>query len=530
MQLFPTVARVAAGALTCAAFVTGSAPSVLASSHKEAPFITELPKVDASDFYMFRSYEAGRDGFVTIIANYVPLQDPAGGPNFFAMDPDALYEIHIDNNGDAKEDLTFQFDFDLALATGPNGVQLPIGPNGATKMIGIPLNVAGPVTGPNGPNQNVNESYTVKLVRGDRRTGTASDIVRTGTSNGKFDKPLDNQGEKTIANYATYANQFKFDVDIPGCTPPTGTHARVFVGQRREGFAVNLGEIFDLVNAHIKTGILDNDERFDPVGDRDQGKNTLVGKNVTSLALEIPISCLKGATDVVGAWTTASLRQARVLNPDATFVNPSREGGPWAQVSRLANPLVNEIVIGIADKNKFNASSPADDGQFLDYVQYPSLPELLELLFPTVLTAPNNFPRADLVAVFLTGVENVNKTATPSEMMRLNTAIPATARGDQFPLGAAGCFDPGGVLDLTNNNCDPAGYPNGRRPGDDVVDISLRVAMGYLVPAAQAPSSTAPLVDGAVMDAAEFDNSFPYLTTPIAASPATPEDTGGVFP
>jgi len=491
-----------------------------------------MPKVDASDFYVFRSYETGRAGFVTLIANYIPLQDPGGGPNFYTMDPEALYEIHIDNDGDAVEDLTFQFDFDLNLnGGGGRGIQLPIGPAGATKNISIPLNVAGPVDSVVNANQNVVETYTVTLVTGDRRTGTAAALTKSGGNVSKFEKPLDNVGNKTIADYATYADKFMFDIDLPGCTPPAGEKARVFVGQRKEGFAVNIGEIFDLVNAHIKTGVLDDDERFDPVGPRDQGKNELYQKNVTSIALEVPISCVKGAGDVIGAWTTASLRQGRVLNPDPTFKTPAREGGPWAQVSRLSNPLVNELVIGIADKDKFNASEPKDDTQFIEYVQYPSLPELLEMLFPTVLTAPNNFPRTDLVAAFLTGVPGVNMTATPAEMLRLNTALPATARAAQNPLGAAGCVVLGGAgaLQLENAACDPAGFPNGRRPGDDVVDIELRVAMGYIVPAVAAPSNAAPLVDGAVNDAPAFDATFPYLTTPMAGSPTT-STSGGLLP
>ena len=509
------------------------APSVLASSHREAPFITELPKVDATDFYIFRSYEPNRADFVTIIANYVPLQDAGGGPNYFSMDPEALYEIHIDNDGDAVEDLTFQFDFDLALNGGAGrGIELAVGEAGATKNISIPLVIAGPVDGPNAATQNVRETYGISMVTGDRRSGTVATLAKRNGGATTFEKPIDNIGNKTIADYNAYASQFVFDVTVPGCTAPNGTSARVFVGQRKEGFAVNLGEIFDLVNAHIKTGLLDDDQRFDPVGPRDQGKNELYQKNVTSIALEIPIACLKGEGDVIGAWTTASLRQGRVLNPDASFESPSREGGPWTQVSRLGMPLVNEVVIGIADKNKFNASEPKDDGQFIDYVQYPTLPELLEILFPTVLTAPNLFPRADLVVAFLTGVPNVNATATPSEMVRLNTALPATERNDQNPLGAAGCLVPGGVgaLQLEDPSCDPAGFPNGRRPGDDVVDIALRVVMGYVIPASLAPSGTVPLVDGATMDAVEFDLGFPYLKPPMAGSPTGNEDDGGLLP
>jgi hypothetical protein len=195
------------------------------------------------------------------------------------------------------------------------------------------------------------------------------------------------------------------------------------------------------------------------------------------------------------------------------------------QVSRLGMPLVNEVVIGLRDKDRFNSSEPSGDGQFADYVTHPTLPELLEILYgAAVLPAPNNFPRTDLIAAFLTGVPMVNNTgATLSEMLRLNFGIPATAAATQNTLGAALCFDrtaAGGVLDLQNNGCDPAGFPNGRRPADDVTDISLRVAEGYLAPTGDAAAGGAPIVDGAFIGtAADLPTAFPYLATPYGGSP-----------
>jgi hypothetical protein len=307
-------------------------------------------------------------------------------------------------------------------------------------------------------------------------------------------------------------------VNIPGCTDPAAGSSRVFVGQRLEGFAVNLGEIFDLVNMDLDP----NTPQANPIGPMDQGKNTIAGANVTTIAIEVPASCLNDNTDtVIGGWTTASVRQARVLNPAAPYASPSREGGPWAQVSRLGMPLVNEVVIGLPDKDRFNASEPKDDGQFATYVTHPTLPEVLEILFGGAgVQAPNEFPRADLVAAFLTGVPGVNATATASEMVRLNTGIPATPSGSQNNLGAAACFDEGGVLDLSNAGCDPAGFPNGRRPGDDVVDIELRVAMGYLLNGTQAPSRALPFTDGALNVDDQFDTTFPYLRTPTPGAPS----------
>jgi hypothetical protein len=511
------------------ALATVLAPGVgMASSHREAPFITKNPKVDGTDFYMFNSYESSRAGYVTILANYLPLQDGYGGPNYFTLDPDALYEVHIDNDGDGIEDMTFQFDFDLALKGG-TGIELPIG----GKNINIPLPAAGALSGPGDAARNVLETYTLGLVRGPRRASSPTMITNLNGGGTTFEKPFDNAGTKTIANYASYANQFVYNFDVPGCTPTgvgSGTHARVFVGQRHEGFAVNLGQIFDLVNMGVSAlGVTPQGNQADLTGAQDQGKNVLDDANVTTLALEIPASCLvKDASHpVIAAWTTASMRQARVLNPTATFTNPTREGGPWVQVSRLGMPLVNEIVIGIKDKDKFNGSEPKDDAQFADYVTNPSLPTLVEIVFgATGALAPTAYPRADLVAAFLNGVPNVNVLSpTLYEALRLNTAVPATAKASQSAFGAATCFDPpvdnahGPALDLARTGCDPAGFPNGRRPGDDVVDIELRVAMGFLLDQDHAPIRAAPLVDGAAITPAMFPATFPYLDTPVPGAP-----------
>ena len=255
-----------------------------ASSHREAPFITTQPKVDGTDLYLFNSYETGRSGFVTVLANYQPLQDAYGGPNYFKMDPNALYEIHVDNNGDAREDLTFQFRFQNVF----NGITLPI--NG--QNVAIPLTQAGQVDGPHSASLNVNEKFTLTLVRGDRRTGQAVAISQAGSGATSFDKPVDNIGTKTIPDYASYAAQHIHPINIPGCATP----GRVFVGQRREGFAVNLGTIFDLVNAPVAVITDPNLINAAP--------NTIADKNITTLALEIHKSCLlaAGSTDpVLGA-------------------------------------------------------------------------------------------------------------------------------------------------------------------------------------------------------------------------------------
>ena len=267
---------------------------------------------------------------------------------------------------------------------------------------------------------------------------------------------------------------------------------------------VNLGRTFDLIN-------------LNPLA-ASGGTDDLADKNVTSIALEVPISCLTRANEpVIGGWTTASLRQVRLIDgtPKSGHGGSAKEGGPWVQVSRLGMPLVNEVVIGLKDKDRFNASKPKDDGQFADYVTHPTLPALIEILFGSAgVKAPTNFPRTDLVTAFLTGVPGLNKPANvrPSEMLRLNTSIAPAAVGSQNTLGV-----------LAGDN---AGFPNGRRPGDDVVDIALRVEMGVLctlnAPAAfgcvpaDAPSGGLALTDGgANLSAANFDAAFPYIRTPL---------------
>jgi len=476
-----------------------SAATVQASSHREAPFITQQPKVDATDFYMFRSYESNRGDFTTLIANYQPLQAPYGGPNYFTLDDEAIYEIHIDNNGDAEEDLTFRFDFE----TIRNNVEL----DGVT----IPLKQAGGI-GPGAgdtANVNVRQTYGVEVVDGDRRSGTLQTVTNAVSGNDTFRKPVDNIGEKTFDNgsggshYAKYANNHIYGVDIPGCSK----QGKVFVGQREEGFAVNLGEVFDLVNT-------------DPLGNRDAEDNALGDSNVTSLALEVPTDCLTAGSDIIGGWTTASKRQARVLNPapDANGggKGPTVEGGAWSQGARLGMPLVNEVAIGVPEKDRFNASEPKDDGQFQEFVTNPTLPRILKKLFNTAVPAQ---PRNDLAGVFLKGLDGLNRPTdvTASEMLRLNTDIAPKTAGNQNDLGA-----------LADDN---AGFPNGRRPGDDVVDIALRVTEGALCDTNLAgncgsdgsdgdPNNGAAFTDGVRKPATEFQSQFPYLNTPSAGSPA----------
>jgi Domain of unknown function (DUF4331) len=484
----------------------GTAPAH-ASSHREAPFITSMPKLDATDFYMFRSYEPNRSGYVTLIANYLPLQDPNGGPNYFELDSKGIYEIKIDNNGDGVEDVTFQFKFTNTienLAVPVNGVNVPVALKqiGTIGKMGSPTDIGA---------LNVHESYTLTVIRGGNRQA----VTNVVGNNPVFEKPVDNIGFKTLPQYNLYAAAHVYNINIPGCS----AGGRVFVGQRKDPFVISLGETFDLINFANPIGEAFNNTARDDIAD----------KNVTSLELEVPISCLTAADPVIGAWTTSSRPTVEIDTPALNL-----EFGPFTQTSRLGMPLVNELVIGLKDKDAFNASAPANDAQFATYVTNPSFPTLVGVVFGGAgVKAPTLFPRADLVATFLTGIPGVNKpmNVKPAEMLRLNTSTMPTAPLSQNRLGVIGG--------------DSAGFPNGRRPGDDIVDVTLRVAMGRLITlglfgtpgmaATQAPSGGLDFTDGALVNASFFDNMFPYLKAPIAGSPgaiqpSVPQPANPVLP
>jgi hypothetical protein len=471
------------GALAFCALAAGASIS-LASSHREAPLITTMPKVDGTDWYAFNSYEPGRSGYVTLIADYQPLEDPFAGPNYYTMDPNAHYDININNRGSAIPQIIYRFRF-------TNTIQkLTVPVNGVN--VQVPLVNIGPISTGDTATSNVVETYQVQIISGGR-TGNLTDTASGSTT---FTKPTDNIGNKTFsspADYEAYADQYIYTVNIPGCSQ-TG---RVFVGQRKDPFVVNLGEAFDLVNIS------------NPIGPPNEATDALAGKNVTAIEMEVPAACLteNSSQPIIGSWTSAEI---------------NKDGG-WQQVSRLGNPLFNELVIGLNDKDKFNASLPIRDAQFLQYVTNPTFPALVQALFPSV-TAPTLFPRSDLVATFLTGISGLNQPprVIASEMMRLNTSTPVTPAASQNRLGALGG--------------DLAGYPNGRRPGDDVVDITLQVAMGALINAgsfgfgkpSQAPSGNLPFTDGAYLDSTFFSDAFPYLRTPIPGSPngSVPDNNG----
>lgn len=484
-------ARTIAGVLISTGITAALSAPAYASSHREAPGITKTPKVDGTDFYMFRSYEPGRDQYVTFVANYSPVENPGDGPNYYEFDENAVYDIHINNTGSGLADITFRFHFDndsknFALPVGGVLVPIPLVDKGQIGVNGDPNDTA---------NLNVIENYTLSIIR---RGGSRQTIVDAGTGADQFVKPVDNIGQKTLPDYAAYANGHIYNIQIPGCGA-----GRVFAGQRKDSFVVNLGETFDLINY------------ANPIGEQfaNSARDDLANKNVTSLILEVPISCVVAKDPVIGAWTTASTAAEDEKDRIKDF-----DAASFSQKSRLGMGLVNELVIGLKDKDKFNASRPKDDAQFLTYVTNPTFPAIVQIVFGAAgVQAPTLFPRSDLVATFLTGISGLNQPANvkPAEMLRLNTSTAVTPMASQNRLGV-----------IAGDN---AGYPNGRRPGDDLVDITLRVAMGRLITLglfgnpSQAPSGGLDFTDGAIVDASFFDDAFPYLKTPLPGSPGQPE-------
>eukprot|EP01102_Stenamoeba_stenopodia_P022606 TRINITY_DN94_c0_g1_i2.p1 TRINITY_DN94_c0_g1~~TRINITY_DN94_c0_g1_i2.p1 ORF type:complete len:505 (+),score=145.68 TRINITY_DN94_c0_g1_i2:56-1516(+) len=482
--------------LLFALFCFAAVAVVNASSHGEAPGVLENPLADATDLYAFVSYETGRSNYVTILANYNPLQDPIAGPNYFPLSNDYYYEILIDQNGDGKEEILYTFDVTSELEDN-GGIKVPVYNTG--KKTSVPLKVVGQLAAGQSTSGKLNwiDSYKLSVTKG----GKTKSVKAAGTSNSVFTIPFDNAGEKTIPNYQAYADQYIYTISIPGCDA-TG---RVFVGQRAESFFIPLGQTFDLVNyQNNQLPILQ------PQGAllNSRANNDIAGKNVDVFALEVPIQCLKGKSDVIGIWTRA------------------RSKNSGKQNNRLGNALVNELIIGLEDKDLWNKLTPADDEEFVDYFNYPAFPELLNILFSgpagVARISPTNFPRKDLNIALQQGLEGLNKltkdSKTYADMLRLNTAIAPAAVLNQQPLGAlAG---------------DTAGYPNGRRPGDDVVDITLRVAMGVLChsdfstqlgcSAADAPTGTFLFGDGAYRDATDFASTFPYLLTPLPGATISP--------
>jgi Domain of unknown function (DUF4331) len=405
-----------------------------ASSHREAPLIAGQPQFDNTDVYAFVSPD--KPDMTTFIANWVPFEEPAGGPNFYKFATDGAYDINVDTDGDAKPNLTFRWTFAESYR------------NRNTFLYNT-----GAVTSLNDPDLNYRQTYDLTLMH--RVNGVP--VKQRKLAN---DAPVapSRVGNASMPNYGALRDQAVWQL-------PSGGH--VFAGQADDPFFLDL-RVFDLLYGGNQSEV---------------GNDTLRGYNVNTVALQVPTKMLKGDSPddpVIGVYSS-------------TFKNNAQGG--WTQVSRLGMPLVNEVVIPVKDKDKFNASKPWHDAQFGKYVTNPELPKLIQGIYK--IPAPKE-PRDDLVQVFLTGVPKLNQPAKvrPAELLRLNTAIPPTAKPKRL-----------GVLDG-----DIAGYPNGRRLTDDVVDISLQVVEGELVGAKN------DLGDAVNVNDQSFSRAFPYLALPTSGS------------
>ena len=376
-------------ALTLSLTLSESPTRSLASSHREAPLIVADPLADNTDTYAFRSTEAGRNGFVTLIGNWIPFQEPSGGPHFYKFDDTVLYEIYVDNTGDGVEDVTYQFRFKTQFKN-PDSVLGMAAPNQALAGTGgiEPL-----ITSLDDPDYNEPQTYSVTRI--DRLTGKKGVVLASGLLT-----PPSNIGERTTPNYETALGQ-------PAVySLPNG--GRVFAGQRDEGFYIDVGGVFDTLKLRsiAATG----------------GVDSTAGFNVNTIAIEVPIQELTrsgsvpsgptAADAVIGVWSTSSRQKITVLRSDPLNDNEDETltAGPFRQVSRLGSPLVNELIIPLKLKDKFNASTPAGDSQFAQFVTNPQLAQLLSAVFG--IGIPQT-PRNDLVAIFATGIP-VNSVTGPN--------------------------------------------------------------------------------------------------------------------
>jgi hypothetical protein len=428
-----------------AALITGGlaglAPhQAAASSHREAPLISGQPQYDNTDVYAFVSPD--KPDTTTLVANWLPFEDPAGGPNFYKFATDARYDINIDSDGDSQTDLTYRWTF-----------------KDHYKNKNTFLYNTGPVKSLNDPNLNFTQTYDLTLIH--RVSGGAVSSQRLAS-----DVPVapSNVGKASMPDYPALRAQ---------AVRSLGSGGQVFAGQADDSFFLDL-RVFDLLYGGNLSEV---------------GHDTLHGYNVQTVALQVPSKLLAPKQPIVGIWSDTQRRTA---------------GGGYTQVSRLGMPLVNEVVIPLKDKDKFNASIPWHDAQFGQYVTDPELPKLIQGVYKIPAPAA---PRKDLVQVFLTGVPGLNQppNARPAEMIRLNTSIAPSKNPQRLGVLAG----------------DKAGYPNGRRLADDVIDISLQVVEGKLL-GAKIPA----LGDAVNANDKAFGGTFPYVAQPWSGSEVRASGSG----
>jgi hypothetical protein len=453
LKLLVLVAALAAGALA----VTMS----FGSSHREAPGTSIDPTGDDTDVYAFTANDA--PGALTVVANWIPFEDPAGGPNFYAFDPRARYYINVDNTGDGRRDVRYRFEFKTTYRN-PNSF-----------LYALPG-----VTSFNDPKLQIVQTYKVtRLTYNAQGRQTGSQVIAR-------DLPVapNNVGPKSIPNYdQVAASAIK---NLPG-------GGKVFAGQREDPFFVDLGTTFDAINLRKGTG------------NEGGGKDDLAGYNVHSIVLQVPearvtrngqaVSGPSANNAVVGVWASTERRRF-----EANPASARRAGsGGWVQVSRLGNPLVNEVVIPVGMKDKFNATEPQNDAaNYGSFVVKPELAGVLNALFNLGIKTDN---RTDIVTALLTGVPGVTQIGSnpaAADTLKINLGVPPTSTPNRF-----------GVIGGDN-----AGFPNGRRLADDIVDIELRVIGGFLVPANQGGKKL-PLGDGVDRNDVRSLSTFPYVAPPF---------------
>lgn len=446
------------------------------SSHREAPAIAKDPVADSTDVYAFVSPDA--PDTVTLIANYVPLEGPAGGPNFYEFGDDVLYAIHVDNDGDGKADVTYEFRFTTVVG------------NRSTFLYNT-----GPITSLASANWNRKQFYSVTRVLEDDDEGTVL---------GKnLACPPCNIGPRSTPNYASLAQAAVHNL---------GHGMTVFAGQRREGFYVDLGSIFDLGDLRPFQHLHLIPTPAAP------GVDATKELNVHTIAVRVPKAHLvRGGNAnlspddpraVIGVWTSASRQRATVRHQD----DDDESTGPWVQVSRLGNPLFNEVLIPMLLKDYWNGQPPGKDQQFLKYVQHPELAGLLPVLYPNVFPHLQAYtkPRADLVAILLTGIPKSVLPGAPTftgttyaDVLRLNVAVPPSSQPN--PLGVLGG--------------DLAGFPNGRRVFDDIVTVELRAIAGLTIPLVDnsytVDGAAQQVTDGVGPGPNRYISTFPYLGVPL---------------
>ena len=452
----------AVGALFLALFARGTGPQAAqAASHREAPLISLDPTADITDFFMFRDYAPGEQDKVVLIMDVIPGEEPSSGPNYWNFDPNVLYKFSVDNDGDGKaDDVELEFRFKTE----------PV--RGIARQFTLPFSYVGgagglpPITALDGPGSEglgLRQRYSVTLVHGHHRTSVANGLIAVPS----------NAGPRTMPDYTSLAAQGTYDL---------GNGIKVFAGQREDPFYIDLGGVFDTLNLRrippIETPAEDANDTVNPFG-----TDMLSGFNVHSIAIELPASMLTGDT---GATTIGGYASTSRPHVD---VDGDGHGG-FRQVQRLANPLVNEAIIGTVDKDRWNSLEPEQESAFEDYYLNPRLALALELVFGVPAAKTNRTDLRDLLLKYRPSDRRL------SELLRLNLLVPPTPLADQKRMT------------VLADTPDAAGWPNGRRPKDDVTDIAIRVVGGPNYIAARAS-------DGVNTDDAALPAGFPFLATPF---------------